>query len=292
MVYAETMKLPWKGDKGPAGPLTKIRAAVMPLALGQGVIFNAKENNFTVNSISTHVVDLQPLQPGQSAADVAPFAPGTVNQGGAMISKEDAAKRGIQRAQFDAPNWVNMLVASQMTVYERNIDIPVWVDASGKIQSVDVETMLAELEPLRQRASEVWGQEEGVFSDLHQIAQAPKKLFGMLKTVAAVPGELVSMVKDIKAEQENQAKPADPVPAHFQPDLSQHPPIDGMDYPTFITLLAKPETATELGFEDEPRRLAAFKAWGVRVNADWKLSSLYSSDLDRMRKGASPSWEQ
>jgi hypothetical protein len=262
----------------------------MPLTRGQRVAYGVTQNNFTVNSISTHFVDLQPLEPGQTAADVAPFAPGTFNSGGPMISPEEAARRNIQRAQFDAPNWVGVLVASHATTYERHADIPVWVNEQGVIQGVDVETMLKELEPLRQRATAVWGQEEGFFSDFHQAVAAPKNILKAIKTVAAVPGEFKEMFKEMKGEP-GQGKPADPVPVHFRPDMSQYPPVDGMDYQTMVMIQVDPETIAQTDFTDETRRMAALKVWNDRVLSDWKLSTLFSTDVDRLRKGVSPSWE-
>lgn len=284
--------MPWQKDKSGSGPVKLIRAAVMPLTLKQTVIFGSSQNNFTVSSVSTHIVDLQPLEPGQTAADVAPFAPGTFNSGGPMISKEDAVRRRIQRAQFDAPNWVGMLVSSNASTYERHIDIPVWVDANEQIVSVDVVAMLVELEPLRKRASEVWGQQEGFLSGVHQAVQAPKNLLKAFKTVAAVPGELRDLVKDMKEESAGRGKPADPVPAHFRPDMSQYPPVGNMDYQALVAIQADPNKMEELGFADEAVRMPLVKVWNERLAKDWKLSTLFSTDVDRLRKGASTSWEE
>lgn len=43
------------------GPLRLIRAAVMPLTFTQRVVRSVSESNLTANSLSTHIVDLQPL---------------------------------------------------------------------------------------------------------------------------------------------------------------------------------------------------------------------------------------
>ncbi len=40
----------------------------MPLTFTQRVVRNVSESNLTVNSLSTHILDLQPLAPGQTAA--------------------------------------------------------------------------------------------------------------------------------------------------------------------------------------------------------------------------------
>jgi hypothetical protein len=55
---------PSQPHPSPGGPLRLIRAAVMPLAFTQRVVHNVSESNLTVNSLSTHIVDLQPRHPG------------------------------------------------------------------------------------------------------------------------------------------------------------------------------------------------------------------------------------
>ncbi len=286
------MKLPWQKEKEPAGGLRKIRAAVMPLVFNSNVVFNASENNFTVNSISTHIIDAQPLKPGQAAADVAPFVPGAISGGGPLMTQEEAKVRNIQRLQFDAPNWVGVLVSSHSTAYRLHMDIPVWADQNGILKSVDLEAMLAELEPRRQRASEIWGQEDGVFSDIHAILGAPKEIAKAAKSLFALPGDIFKSIKEIKDSGfKDDAKPADPVPQAHRPNMSQYPPIDGMDYKTMVMLSVKPELLDGSGFTKESC-LAAGKQWNTRIHSDWKLSTLYSTDVDRLRKGATPSWEE
>jgi len=285
------MKMPWqKGDD--SGSLVKIRAAVMPMTPGSRVVRGVSESNLTVNSVSTHIVNLQPLQPGQKAEDVAQFEPGTINQGSWMISPEDAVKRNLQRVQFNAPNWVGVLVVSNASSYERHIDIPVWADGNGKIQRVDVDALLVELEPRRKKASEIWGQREGIFSDLHQIAAAPKEIFKAVKSLAALPGDLMDTFRDIKnSEVKADPNPAEPVPKDEWPDLSQYPPVDGLDYQTLVGFQAKPETIKGTEFADKKRMLAAGKVWNGRIISDPKLAKLFFCDVDRVKKGATPSWE-
>ncbi len=283
------MKLPWQRDKEPAKGLRKIRAAVMPLAFNSKVVFGATENNFTVNSISTHIVDLQPLKPGQTAEDVAPFTPGAFSGGGPLMTQEEAKVRNMQRLQFNAPNWVGVLVSSDSTAYRLHMDIPVWADENNTLHSVDVEAMMAELEPRRQRASEIWGKEDGVFSDLHAILGAPQQIAKAAKSLFALPGDILKSIKEI-GQKEDPTIP-DPTPKPYRPDLSQYPPVDGMDYQTIVTLQAKPELIPQSDFADDARRLAAGKVWNERIHSDWKLSTLFSCDVDRIRKGATPSWE-
>ncbi len=271
----------------------KIRAAVMPMTSRSRVDLGYSENNFTVNSISTHLVNLQPLEPGQTAEDVAPFLPGTVNQGSWMMTAEDASARNLQQVKFNAPNWVSKLVVSHVSSYERHIDIPVWADGNGNIQSVDVDSMLAELEPRRKKASEVWGKQEGILSDFHQIAQAPKEIFKVAKTLAAFPGEIFGAIKDIKnSEVKEDLTPMELVPKEERPDLSQYPPVDGLSYQMMVGFQAKPETIAQSEYADRKRMMAAGKAWNGRIIADPKLARLFFCDVDRVKKGASASWEE
>lgn len=62
----------------PGGPLRLIRAAVMPLTFTQRVVRNVSESNLTVHSLSTHIVDLQPLAPGPSATPKSKLAVATL----------------------------------------------------------------------------------------------------------------------------------------------------------------------------------------------------------------------
>lgn len=273
----------------PGGPLHLIRAAVMPLTFTQRVVRNVSESNLTVNSLSTHIVDLQPLAPGQSAADVAPWAPGTTNQGAPFLSPQEAAQRHLQRAQFEAPNWVGMLVASHATTYLRHIDIPVWADEHNTIQRVDVPALLQELEPQREAASRTWGQHEGVLADVHQLVQAPKKLLGLLR---GVPGEIKDLVKDIKGIGKGETPLPEPVPAHLRPDLSQYPPVDGLDYAAVVRIQADPSGLMAMPEAEREQTKATLKVWNERIQADWKLSTMFSTDVERVRRGASASWEE
>lgn len=285
------MRIPWqRGDD--SGSLVKIRAAVMPMTSFSKVVYGVSESNLTVNSVSTHIVNLQPLLPGQRAEDVAPFEPGTINQGSVMLSAEEAVKRNLQRVQFDAPNWVGVLVVSNASSYERHIDIPVWADPAMKIHRVDVEEMLRELEPRRKKASEVWGKRDGAFSDLHQIIDAPKEIFKAAKTLMGLPGEIFGAIKDIKSsEVKADPNPVPMVPPDEWPDLSLYPAVDGIDYQMMVGFQANPETIKDSEYADKNRMLVAGKEWNSRIIADPKLARLFFCDVDRIKKGASPSWE-
>jgi hypothetical protein len=281
------MKFPWQKDKEAPKNAVKMRAAVVPKSYKFTMGTMVTENNFTVNSYSTHFVALQPLKPGETAESIAKFAPGTINFGGSMISDEDAARDNVQRIQFDAPNWVGVIVCSDGAVYYDHVEMPVWADpTTQKIYSVDVEEMLREFEPKRQRASEIWGETDGPFALYFQIKSLPKDLVETGKMFASLPKTWLGAIKDLRED-----KAADPVPVHMWPDLTKYPPIDGMDYKAWTLVSANPALLAELGFSSETWQSAS-KGWNARMMKDWKIGALHGSDIDRIRKGATPSWEQ
>lgn len=269
-----------------------MRAAVTPKSYKFEVTYMSTYNNITVNSYSTHVVTLQLLKPGETAKSVSKHIPGTVNFGGGMFTKEEEKERNLQRLQFDAPNWVGVIVCSDGAVYYDHVELPVWADpATGKIFSIDVAQMLEEMEPKRQRASEIWGEVEGPFALYFQIKNLPKDIAETGKMVASLPKTWFGAIKDLKDDMTGQGKPSDPVPRAMWPDLSQYPPVEGMDYKTWTLLSAHPDEIADEGFSQE-QWVAACKGWNQRMMKDWKLGALHGSDIDRLRKGATPSWEQ
>lgn len=284
------MKWPWKKD-GPPANSVRMRAAVVPKSYHFTMGTMVTENTFTVNSYSTQFVTLQPLKPGETAKSISKLAPGTVNFGGGEYTKEEEAARNLQRLQFDAPNWIGVIVCCDGMVYYDHVELPVWGDpATGKIHSVDVEALLVEQEPNRQKASEIWGETDGPFSLYFQIKNAPKVIMETGKMMAALPKTWLGAIKDMKDDMAGNGKPSDPVPEHMRPDLSQYPPIEGMDYKSWTVASADPSRLQEMGITSEAWG-AACKGWNARMMKDWKLGALHGSDLDRIRKGASASWE-
>jgi hypothetical protein len=278
------MKLPWQKKETAPVHEVRMRAAVVPKAYKFQLAFGVTANNFTVNSISTHIVTLQPLKDGETAESVSKFAAGTMNFGGSMFTEEEVREKNLQRLQFDAPNWVGILVCSDESVYSRHIDIPVWGDPeTGKIYRVDLEAMLAELEPKRQRASEIWGLVDGPFSDYFAIRDLPKTLIKTGKDLASLPRFWAGAVKDMVDDMNGKGKPPEPIPPHAMPDLSQYPPIEGIDYETWALFSAVPAKIMESGVALETW-LAADKGWQARVMKDWKLGALYGNDVERIRK--------
>lgn len=278
------MRFPWQKSPEPSTDSTKMRAAVVPKTYKVHVGTMVTENNFTVNSYSTHFVTLQPLKPGETAEDVSKLAPGTSNFGGSVFTKEEERERNLQRIQFDAPNWVGVIVCADGAVYFDNVEVPVWADRStGKILSVDVDQMLQEMEPNRQRASEIWGETDGPFALYFQLKNLPGALADTGKMLGSLPGTWLGAVKEMAADMKGEGKPPPPIPPHMLPNLTQYPPVEGMDWDTWVMLSAKPEKIMELGIPQETW-LIACREWNDRVMKDWKLGALYGNEVERIRK--------
>ena len=279
------MRFPWQRDDQPPQNAVKMRAAVVPKSYHFEFGTMVTENNFTVNSYSTNFVTLQVLKPGQTAADISPLAPGSVNFGGEVFSKEESAARNLQRVQFNAPNWIGVIVCSDGAVYYDHVELPVWVEPqSGKILRVDVEQMLQEQEPRRQEASEIWGETDGPFALYFQIRSAPKAILDTGKMLGKLPGIWSGAVKEMVADMKGEGAAPEPIPDHLRPDLTQYPPVAGMDFETWALLSAKPDQIAARGFTQESW-VAANKEWNSRMMKDWKLGALYGNTVERIRKG-------
>src|SRR5690606_22081206 len=138
------------------------------------VVTNSVDNNFTVNSISTISATLRVLKPGETAKSISTSAHGTISMGdGPGYVPYD--KDNCELVHFNAPNWLSVVIATEGFVYFHFIEVPVFVSPStGKILSVDVDTLIREQEPNRQKASEIWGYSDGPFAAIHQLIAAPR----------------------------------------------------------------------------------------------------------------------
>lgn len=272
------MKLPWKRDDQPPKNLVLSRAAVVPKHYRVDVQGPSVENNLTVNSISTQFVTVQPLAPGESAQSVMQA------MGSDLISEEEQKRRHWQRISFNAPNWVEPLVRTVGGLEFPPIDLPVWIDpATMKIDRVDVEQFLTEVEPMRERAQKIWGQELGAFADVHQILAAPKVIAQGAKEVVKLPKHFLGAIKDLVADikSENVAPPEKP-PAE-RPDLSQHPPVNGVDYDTWVLISVKPQLLAERGIDPAEWNIA-HRTWLARIAGNATLGAAYVYDVDRLRR--------
>lgn len=277
------MRLPWQKKEAPVDAV-KRRAAVVPKTYKFEFGTMVTENNLTVNSVSTHFVTLQVLNPGETAQSISKFQPGTVNFGGEVFTPEESKARNLQRVQFNAPNWVGVIVCADGVVYYDHVELPVWVDESRqKILGVDVDQMLQEMEPERQKASEIWGETEGPFALYFQIKQLPAAIADTGKMLGSLPGTWLGAMKEMVADMKGQGPPPEPLPDHMRPDLSQYQPVEGIDFETYVLLSAKPDKIQELGIPTENWQ-AASKEWTARMMKDWKLGAQYGNDVERLRK--------
>jgi len=107
-----------------------------------------------------------------------------------------------------------------------------------------------------------------------------------------VPGEIKDLVKDIKGIGSGEIRLPEPVPAYLRPDLSQYPPVDGLAYEALVRIQADPSGLAAMPEDERERTKAALRVWNERIQADPKLSMLFSTDVERVRQGASASWEE
>ncbi len=246
------------------------------------------ESNLTVNSISTISITLRPLKPGQTPKDL---TGGSIEL--AMVVGNPTNIIGdapdSQLLHFNAPNWLSVICAQEGAVYFDLIPVPVFMDPStGKILRIDVEQFISEQEPNRRRASEIWGETEGVFAGIHQLLQFPGNIKETGKELASLPKTWISAVKGMFNDE-----PAEPIPDHLKPDMSAYPPIAGIDYDTWMSILAEmtfssdrrttnAELAADRGFAPDAWNTANTE-WMKRVQSDWKLGAQYGSDVQRIQ---------
>lgn len=246
------------------------------------------ENNITVNSISTTSLTLRPLRPDQTPKDLTGGSVSlAMSVGGASNVIGDAPD--AQLLQFNGPNWLSVICAQEGMVYFDLIPVPIFIDpATGKILRVDVEKFVIEQEHNRQRASEIWGETEGVFAGFHQLKRLPGDVIEVTKEVASLPKTWINAVRGMFNDE-----PAEPIPDHLKPDMSAYPPIAGIDYDTWMSILAEmtfssdrgttyAELAADRGFTPDAWNTANTD-WMKRVQSDWKLGAQYGSDVQRIQ---------
>lgn len=278
------MRFPWQKSKLSEPNAAKARALVVPKTYRFQVSYNVTENNLTVNSYSTHIVTLMRLEEGKTAQDIASSSTGTVNFGGTFCSNEEGGGQNLQRIQFDAPNWIGVIVCSDGMVYFENVDLPVWADIrTGEILCVDVDALLLEMEPHKQRASEIWGETEGPFATYFQLRNAPREILKTGKELASLPGTWIGAIKDMVDDMKGEGKPPEPIPDHMKPDLSKYAPAHGLDYETWVLLSARPEKIQEMGVS-QYQWAQGNEEWMARTMKDWRLGAQYGNDIERIRK--------
>jgi len=247
------------------------------------------ESNLTVNSISTMSVTLRPLKPGQTPKDL---AGGATNIAMVVGDASNIIPDGpdAQLVHFNAPNWISVIVAQEGAVYFDLIPVPVFLDPNtGKILRVDVEKFVAEQEPNRRRASIIWGETDGPFAEVHQLLQMPKMVKEVANEVVAMPKLWASAVRDMFKD-----TPVEPIPEAMRPDMSNHPPIEGVDYGQWVHILAAISANRDRGISADdiaeasgvPRGMwkSVNDGWMKRVQSDWKLGAQYGADIQRIQQ--------
>jgi hypothetical protein len=149
---------------------------------------------------------------------------------------DEAGLGARQDVQFKAPTWIYQLLF--WAGRERNfgdgvqipgpMDIPVWADAAtGQIVQVDVDRMIAELEPSFEIAKRIWKEEDAPLAGARTVAKAPKLAKGLLRKIKEEVGDVV---KDVKAIGDTGAPPqVGPRPTDA---------VEGVDYRTWVTVTA------------------------------------------------------
>lgn len=279
------MKLPWQKESAPPVQTAKGRAAVVPRSYKFQIARNVTSNNFTVNSYSTIITTVRVLKDGETAANTAEWLPGTINFGAEKYSVEEIEAQGLQRVQFDAPNWVGVIVSTDSGAYIDHVELPVWIDtATGRIESVDVPALIEQLEPKREKLSAYWGETEGPFAEIHQLITAPREIIKAGKFFASLPGEWIGAVKDLVKDLKTDHDPYEPLPPEQVPDMTQYPPVDGVTFHAWAAICQNLKNLEKVGIDYETYKNAG-QVWTERVRADEKLALYFQNEIHRLRKG-------
>ncbi len=149
---------------------------------------------------------------------------------GVVVKVVLAGSTGMQTISVHLPMWVVQIlrdVGSERPhgqALPKALDVPVLVKAgTDQIKKLDVDLLESELAPYREAAAEVWKRDFGLLSPVRNLAAAPK---GLLRGLRSAAGQLGDMAKDIASEA--------PGPAMPRPTAESHPPIEGVDYDTWI----------------------------------------------------------
>jgi len=277
------MKMPWQKDTPTPVATVKGRAAVVPKSYKFQWAKNVTENNMTVNSYSTVFTTVRVLKEGETAENTAQWQEGTLNFGDERVSVEQAEAEGMYRVQFDAPNWVGVIISQDGTEYVAHVELPVWIDpATGRVVGVDVPELVQQLEPKREQLSRIWGLEQGPFADFHQILQLPSTLIKTGKFFASLPGEWIGAVKDLAKDLKDN-NPNTPLPPDQMPDMAQYGPIQGINFDSWVLMRCDSRNIAPLGFTTETF-VAVDKEWLERLDNDEKLKVHFQRELMKARK--------
>ncbi|MBC8065284.1 MAG: hypothetical protein H7Y17_10665 [Chlorobia bacterium] len=278
------MRLPWQKDSGKGPALLKGRAAVVPksykFTLGRAV----HENEFTANSYSTVLTTVRVLKDGETAASVNARPPGSPNLTDQSFTEAEVEAQGFQRIQFEAPNWLGIIVSRENPDRREFIELPVWINPkTGRVESVDVPELIQQQGHLREEMSRHWGLFDGPFAEIHQLINAPKVIVEVGKTFASLPGTWLGDIKQRVKEMKEETSSTGDFPGEM-PDLSLYPPVEGIDLANYVYLCFDPDHVARMGTTYE-KYLAADKVWKARLAADNKLIAYFQHEFRKARSG-------
>jgi hypothetical protein len=212
------------------------RAAVAAASYLSRNIDSASNNTFFAKERVEMGAAVGLLPPGVSA--------GAVGRSALIVGQHYWTEAGLgarQDVRFHAPVWTHQLL--HWAGRERNfgqgpqivgpLDIPVWVEpATGRIVQVDVDRMVAEMEPQFDVAKRIWKEEEAPLSGARTVAKAPGLAKGLLRRIKE---EVSDVVGDIKGIGESTAPPLN---LGGRPTDAECPPIEGVGYRTWVEVTA------------------------------------------------------
>jgi hypothetical protein len=144
------------------------RAVSVPRNYHATVKLDVGETAVTVNSVTKIGLTLRLLKPGETAESLSSTYEIEAKAG--LPDHALGPESELQRLRFYVPNWVEILLRQEGYVYRQYTEVPVWIDrTTGRIDSVDVDKLIAELEPERENACRIWSEREGVFADVPEV---------------------------------------------------------------------------------------------------------------------------
>jgi hypothetical protein len=262
-------------------------AAVMPLARNSDAVAN---NTFFAKERVELGAVVGLLPPGVSAAAVGRSA---------LIPGQPAwAEAGLgarQDVTFHAPVWTYQILhwaGRERPFGDREelpgpIDIPVWADpTTGQIIAVDVDGMVAEMQPLFDWAKRVWKEEDAPLAPVRTVLRSPKLAKGLLRKAKE---QVVEVVGDLRAMGDSGAPPSDAGP---RPDDASHPPIEGVGYRSWVMTRgglvmdrvhpAHVEVYVTHRGAPPGRWAAVDAAWEQRAATEPRLAAWRTYDIGRM----------
>lgn len=284
------LRPPDRADRRVAVPM---RAAVLASSERETTTFGGESTfpSFSPNSkerVRTRVVL---LPQGVRAAGL--------GRGALRPGSSEWAEAGLgadQVVESRLPNWAQLVLANAGNerqldnhVIPGPIDVPALVDpATGAVYELDVNTLLAEIAPLRATAVKIWKVEDGWTRFPRTVLGAPRSALHFARNLGTDWKDGISeLVTDVRS-------PAGPPPAEVgeRPTDESHAPIEAVGYRTWVTVRAglvrdavHPSHvelyATHRGVP--PTRWTGIDAaWGARAAADPRVGAWAEHDLRRL----------